>query len=133
MSQFSVPLVKRLSHGAMLALYGLPEICMAIVEKETETRPDGATLTREVTKFYPPERTSDSIIIGIVVVFGGIIALFGIKLLLRSMELGRDAGVADISIDASKKTFRLRKLAQGAVVTLIGAAIMLGALFFMTR
>lgn len=112
----------------------LPSICFATAAREVETRPDGTTITREATTYYPPqtEVISHSIVIGIVVVFGGLVALFGIKLILKALELGHHDEMADVVIDLSAKNIRVKKLAQGAVVTTIGAAIMLGALYFLT-
>ena len=112
----------------------IPSISFATAAREVEVRPDGTTVTRETTTYYSPqtEIISHSIVIGIVVVFGGLIALFGVKLILKTLELGHHDGTADIAIDLSAKNIKLKKLAQGAVVTTIGAAIMLGALYFLT-
>ncbi len=131
MNQRGMFKTKQLLKSIGLTLYWLPNICFAIIEKETEILPNGTTNIHEkITTYYPPQ--SQMIIIGIVVVFGGIIALFGIKLILRALELGHTDGSAEIMIDASSKTLKMKKLAQGAVVTTIGAVIMLGALYFLT-
>lgn len=135
MNQRGMFKTKQLLKSIGLALYWLPNICFAIIEKETETFPDGTTKVHEITKFYPPpsEILYHSIIIGIVVVFGGMLSLFGIKLILRALELGQSDGTAEITVDASTKTLKMKKLTQGAVITAIGAVIMLGALYFLTR
>ena len=128
--------IKQLFQSIGIALYWLPNICFAIIEKETEVLPNGTTHIHEkITKYYPPqsEILYQNIIIGIVVVFGGVISLFGIKLILKALELGHTDGNAEIMIDASTKTLKMKKLAQGAVVTTIGAVIMLGALYFLTH
>jgi hypothetical protein len=124
--------VKQLVKSIGLALYWLPNICFAIIEKKTVTLPDGTiTQNEKIITYYPP--LSEIIIIGLAVVFGGIVSLFGIRLILKALELGYSDENAEITIDASAKTLKMKKLTQGAVITAIGAIIMLGALYFLTR
>lgn len=125
---------KHLCHIVFL-LYWFSTVCFAEMEtRTTETRPDGTVIQSETVKYYPPEATTvlQSVIIGTVVVFGGFIALFGIRLILRALELGHHDGAADIDINASTKSVKVKKITQGSIVTLIGAGIMLGALYFLT-
>jgi len=125
---------KHILYSVIFALYWLPNICLAVAMREMEKRPDGTTIERETIKYFPPqaEMYSRNIIIGIVVFFGGVIALFGIKHIFRALEFGHKDGTAETVIDASAKTLKMKKLTQGAVATAIGAAIMLGALHFLT-
>jgi len=115
-------------------LYWPSSVCFAEMVRTTESRPDGSIITSETVKYYPPESAtlSQSIIIGTVVFFGGLIALSGIWLILRALELGFHDGVADIDINVSAKKLKVKKVTQGGIITLIGASIMLGALYFLT-
>ncbi len=63
----------------------------------------------------------------IVAVFGGIIGVLGIVVAFRGV-----GGAADVSIAVSEhRKLSMKRISQGVVITLIGAAILIGALYFL--
>lgn len=63
----------------------------------------------------------------IVAVFGGIIGVLGIVVAFRGV-----GGKADVSVSVSEhKKLSLKRVSQGVVITLIGAAILIGALYLL--
>jgi hypothetical protein len=96
----------------------------------TIVRPDGTIETTKTIEYYPP--TNEYIVFGIAIVVGGLITLMGAKLILRGIELGHDSVYANADIDVDQKTIKVRKISQGAVISLIGASIVLGSLYLMT-
>ena len=63
----------------------------------------------------------------IVAVFGGIIGLLGIVVAFRGV-----GGTADVSMSVSEhRKLSLKRVSQGVVITLIGAAILIGALYLL--
>ena len=63
----------------------------------------------------------------IVAVFGGIIGVLGIVVTFRGV-----GGTADVSMSVSDhRKLSLKRVSQGVVVTLIGAAILIGALYLL--
>ena len=63
----------------------------------------------------------------IVAVFGGLIGLFGIVVAFKGA-----AGKADLSVSVSEhRSLSMKRVSQGVVITLIGAAVLVGALYFL--
>ena len=63
----------------------------------------------------------------IVAIFGGIIGVLGIFVAFKGV-----GGTADVSMSVSEhKKFSMKKVSQGVVITLIGAAILIGALYLL--
>lgn len=63
----------------------------------------------------------------IVAVFGGVIGVLGIVVAFRSV-----GGAADVSVSVSEhRKLSMKRISQGVVITLIGAAILIGALYFL--
>jgi len=63
----------------------------------------------------------------IVAVFGGIIGVLGIVVALRGV-----GGTAEVSMSVSEhRKLSLKRVSQGVVITLIGAAILIGALYLL--
>ena len=63
----------------------------------------------------------------IVAIFGGIIGVLGIVVAYRAV-----GGTADISMSVSEhRKLSMKKISQGVVITLIGAAILIGALYLL--
>lgn len=63
----------------------------------------------------------------IVAVFGGIIGVLGIVVAFRGV-----GGTADVSMSVSEhRKLSLKRVSQGVVITLIGAAILIGALYLL--
>ncbi|MFC1885112.1 hypothetical protein ACFL2O_10110 [Thermodesulfobacteriota bacterium] len=63
----------------------------------------------------------------IVAVFGGIIGVLGIIVAFKGV-----GGTADVSMSVSEhKKFAMKRVSQGVVITLIGAAILIGALYLL--
>ena len=63
----------------------------------------------------------------IVAFFGGVIGLLGIVVALKGA-----AGKADLSVSVSEhRSFSMKRVSQGVVITLIGAAVLVGALYFL--
>lgn len=63
----------------------------------------------------------------IVAFFGGLIGLLGIVVALKGA-----AGKADLSVSVSEhRSFSMKRVSQGVVITLIGAAVLVGALYFL--
>ncbi|TVM00771.1 MAG: hypothetical protein CV087_12225 [Candidatus Brocadia sp. WS118] len=63
----------------------------------------------------------------IVAVFGGIIGMLGIVVALRGV-----GGTAEVSMSVSEhKKLSLKRVSQGVVITLTGAAILIGALYLL--
>jgi glycerol uptake facilitator-like aquaporin len=63
----------------------------------------------------------------IVAVFGGIIGVLGIVVAFRNV-----GGTADVSMSVSEhRKLSLKRVSQGVVITLIGAAILTGALYLL--
>jgi hypothetical protein len=63
----------------------------------------------------------------IVAVFGGLIGILGIILAFRGI-----GGTADVSMSVSGHgNLSIKRISQGVVITLIGAAILIGAVYFL--
>jgi hypothetical protein len=63
----------------------------------------------------------------IVAVFGGFIGLLGIFVVFKGV-----VGKADISVSISEhRALSMKRISQGVVITLIGAGILVGALYFL--
>jgi hypothetical protein len=63
----------------------------------------------------------------IVAIFGGIIGVLGIAVAFRGV-----GSTADVSISVSEhRKLSLKRVSQGVVITLIGAAILIGALYLL--
>jgi hypothetical protein len=63
----------------------------------------------------------------IVAVFGGLIGILGIILAFRGI-----GGTADVSMSVSGQgNLSIKRISQGVVITLIGAAILIGAVYFL--
>lgn len=63
----------------------------------------------------------------IVAVFGGVIGVLGIVVAFRGV-----GGTADVSMSVSEhRKLSMKRISQGVVITLIGAAILIGALYLL--
>jgi len=63
----------------------------------------------------------------IVAVFGGVIGVLGIVVAFRGV-----GGTADVSMSVSEhRKLSMKRVSQGVVITFIGAAILVGALYFL--
>ena len=63
----------------------------------------------------------------IVAVFGGLIGLLGIVVAFKGV-----GGAADVSATVGKHaSISMKRVGQGVVLTLIGAAVLIGALYFL--
>ena len=63
----------------------------------------------------------------IVAAFGGLIGLLGIAVAFKGV-----AGEADVSVSLSEhRKLSMKRVSQGVVITLIGAAVLVGALYFL--
>jgi hypothetical protein len=63
----------------------------------------------------------------IVAVFGGIIGVLGVVVAFRGV-----GGTADVSMSVSEhRKLSLKRVSQGVVITLVGAAILIGALYLL--
>jgi hypothetical protein len=63
----------------------------------------------------------------IVAVFGGLIGVLGIVVALKGV-----GGAADVSASVGKNAkLSMKRVSQGVVLTLIGAAVLVGALYFL--
>ena len=63
----------------------------------------------------------------IVAVFGGLIGVLGIVVAFRGV-----GGTADVSMSVSEhRKLSMKRISQGVVITLIGAAVLLGALYLL--
>jgi len=63
----------------------------------------------------------------VVAVFGGLISILGIFVAIKGV-----AGTADVSGSVSKYgKISMKRVSQGVVITLIGAAVLIGALYFL--
>lgn len=63
----------------------------------------------------------------VVAVFGGLIGILGILVALKGV-----GGAADVSASVGKQAkLSMRRVSQGVVLTLIGAAVLVGALYFL--
>ncbi|MDR4504925.1 MAG: hypothetical protein MRK01_09080 [Candidatus Scalindua sp.] len=61
----------------------------------------------------------------IVAVFGGVIGVLGIVVAFRGI-----GGTADVSVSVSEhRNLSMKRVSQGVVITLIGAGILIGALY----
>ncbi len=63
----------------------------------------------------------------VVAVFGGLIGVLGIVVALKGV-----GGAADVSASVGKQAkLSMKRVSQGVVLTLIGAAVLVGALYFL--
>ena len=63
----------------------------------------------------------------IVAVFGGVIGVLGIVVAFRGI-----GGTAEVSVSVSEhRNLSMKRISQGVVITLIGAAILIGALYLL--
>jgi hypothetical protein len=89
----------------------------------------GALANGEVTETEYSTSLSETtgIVRIIVAVFGGIIAVLGIIVAFKGV-----GGTADVSVSVSEhRKFSMKRVSQGVVITLIGAAILIGALYLL--
>jgi len=83
--------------------------------------------TVKETEFSTSLSEATGIVRIIVAVFGGLIGLLGILVALKGV-----AGKADISVSLSEhRSLSMKRVSQGVVITLIGAAVLVGALYFL--
>ena len=83
----------------------------------------------EVTNIeYPTGITEAAGIVRVIVaVFGGVIGVLGIVVAIRGV-----GGTADVSMSVSEhKNLSMKRVSQGVVITLIGAAILISALYLL--
>lgn len=79
------------------------------------------------TQFSTSLSEATGIVRVIVAVFGGLIGVLGIVLAFRGV-----GGTADVSMSVSEhRKLSMRRVSQGVVITLIGAAILIGALYLL--
>jgi hypothetical protein len=79
------------------------------------------------TQFSTSLSESTGIVRIIVAVFGGLIGVLGIVLAFRGV-----GGTADVSMSVSEhRKLSMKRVSQGVVITLIGAAILIGALYLL--
>jgi hypothetical protein len=129
---------RHLTLSVLVALLVAPPLAHAVAEKEVTRRPDGTVVEREkTTTYYPPgtdagrQTITTGAIGGAVAVFGGVIALLGVRTLMRSTPTSPKSGTAEVSL--SKQGLYMRRITQGAVLAFIGSAVMLGALYFVSK
>lgn len=90
---------------------------------------NGVLANGEVTETHYSTSLSEAtgIVRIIVAVFGGIIGVLGIVVALRGV-----GGSTDVSMSISEhQKLSLKRVSQGVVITLIGAAILIGALYLL--
>ena len=113
-----------LSKFAIFVVLLLSPIFVLADVETTIRRPDGTvekTLTRTL---YDPWTTRIMLTIhGVSVIFGGIIAYGGIRVVLRSLNPKFAQSEADVDLDFKKLRFKIKKVSQGSLIVLIGAAI----------
>ncbi len=79
------------------------------------------------TQFSTSISEATGIVRALVAVFGGLIGLLGIVVAFRGV-----GGTADVSMSLSEhKKLSMKRVSQGVVITLIGAAILIGALYLL--
>lgn len=79
------------------------------------------------TQFSTSLSEATGIVRIIVAVFGGVIGVLGIVVAFRGV-----GGTADVSMSVSEhKKLTMKRVSQGVVITLIGAAILIGALYLL--
>ena len=89
----------------------------------------GALANGEVTETEYSTSLSEAtgIVRIIVAVFGGIIGVLGIIVAFKGV-----GGMADVSVSVSEhRKLSMKRVSQGVVITLIGAAILIGALYLL--
>ncbi len=79
------------------------------------------------TQFSTSLSEATGIVRVIVAVFGGIIGILGIVVAFRGV-----GGTADVSMSVSEhRKLSMKRISQGVVITLIGAAILIGTLYLL--
>lgn len=79
------------------------------------------------TQFSTGLSEATGIVRVIVAVFGGLIGVLGIVVAFRGV-----GGTADVSMSVSEhRTLSMKRISQGVVITLIGASILIGALYLL--
>ena len=79
------------------------------------------------TEFSTSLTEATGIVRIVVAVFGGVIGILGILVTIKGV-----AGTADVSGSVSKYgSISMKRVSQGVVITLIGAAVLIGALYFL--
>lgn len=79
------------------------------------------------TQFSTSLSEATGIVRVIVAVFGGLIGVLGIVVAFRGV-----GGTADVSMSVSEhRTLSMKRISQGVVITLIGASILIGALYLL--
>lgn len=121
---------KKTLHIIISVLWLIPSIVNAIKETETVTSPDGTVTTKErVITYHLP--IIEYFIIGIAVLFGGLIAFQGVRVIIRALDLGHTLDSSEIEVDLKNRQIKMKKITQGGIIVLVGGAIMLGAIYFM--
>ncbi len=95
--------------------------------KTTVESEDGTVTTDEI--IY--QSTFEHFIIFTAVVFGGMIAFQGIKIIIRALDLGHTTDTSEIAVDLKNRQINIKRITQGGVIVLVGGIIMLGAIYIM--
>ena len=79
------------------------------------------------TEFSTSLSEATGIVRVVVALFGGLIGILGIVVAYRGI-----GGTADVSMSVSEhRKLSMKRISQGVVITLIGAVVLIGALYFL--
>jgi hypothetical protein len=112
-------------HSAALRALALLMLVAALAIGATE--PVLANGSVRETEYSTSLTEATGIVRIIVAVFGGLIGLLGIVVAIKGV-----GGAADVSASVGKHaSLSMKRVSQGVVLTLIGAAVLVGALYFL--
>jgi hypothetical protein len=105
-------------------------LCCTAILIAGSTIPCGGTSERETTETVEtPASGPIAAITMVVAALGGLVAVLGVVVAIKGV-----AGKSDVTVALSKsKQVALKKISQGALMTLIGAGVMLGAVRFFPK
>lgn len=98
--------------------------CYATSKTTTTTYPDGRIVVEEEFKGVRGSDSTLAIVVVSFAVLGGIgISFLGIRTIVRAMKLGATLEASDVEVDFAKKSLKMKKVSQGVIICLFGAAV----------
>ena len=120
---------------ALLLLMPISHLKADEYSQPTSNR-DGSVTSRESIHYRHEASAFKLVLLSayvISIVTGGLVAFGGIQILLRSIAFGNSQSSADLDIDFKNRRLRIKAIAQGGVVVLIGAAVIIWAIYRIER
>lgn len=98
----------------------------AVSKTKTTTYPDGRIVVEEEFKGVRGSSSHLAIAVVALSVLGGIvISILGIRMVVKAIQIGSAPEVSELEVDLAQKSLKLKKVSQGVIICLFGAAVIL--------